>query len=73
MISRLIERPSVTVYPIDLPTAKILGRICADSGHSDIVDAHVAMLALIYQTAVLTSDPSDMARLGIPAKAIIRI
>ena len=58
------------LHPIDVETAKTVGQMCAELGHADIVDVHVAMLALRYRTAVLTSDPGDMAALGIPGPAI---
>ncbi len=42
-----------------------IGLILADSGTSDVVDAHVAALALHYNAVIWTSDPDDMVKLGV--------
>jgi len=40
-----------------------LGLLLAKSGTSDVVDAHVALLARRLQAIVLTSDPDDLRAL----------
>jgi hypothetical protein len=41
-----------------------VGRRLAQSGTSDVVDAHLAVVAERLGTFVLTNDPADMTRLG---------
>ena len=52
----------VAAPPLDLDTGRRLGTLLAAAGGSDVVDAHVAMLACPGDQ-VLTSDPDDLARL----------
>ncbi len=41
-----------------------IGRRLAETGTSDVVDAHLAVVAEGLGTFVLTSDPDDMSRLN---------
>jgi hypothetical protein len=41
-----------------------VGRRLAASGTSDVVDAHLAVVAESLGTFILTGDPSDMSKLG---------
>lgn len=41
-----------------------VGRRLANSGTSDVVDAHLAVVAESLGTFILTSDPDDMTKLG---------
>ena len=54
---------ATTVYPFGDP--RVIGRRCATSGTSDVVDASLAVLAEQLDMTVLTTDPDDMARLGV--------
>ena len=51
-----------------LSVARTVGEMCADIGHADIVDVHVALCARERDHAVVTSDPADLARIdpGLP-------
>ena len=40
-----------------------IGRRLADTGTSDVVDAHLAVVAEGLGTFILTGDPDDMSRL----------
>ncbi|GAA3760101.1 putative DNA-binding protein (UPF0278 family) [Spinactinospora alkalitolerans] len=40
-----------------------LGCTLADSGASDVVDMHVALLARKLGAAIFTSDPGDLAKI----------
>ncbi|MCY4495325.1 MAG: hypothetical protein OXB92_15885 [Acidimicrobiaceae bacterium] len=40
------------------------GRRFADTGTSDVVDAHLAVVAEGLGTVILTGDPDDMSRLN---------
>lgn len=52
----------VDVHALD--ESKSVGRTLASSGTSDVVDAHLAVVAESLGTFILTSDPDDMAKLG---------
>jgi len=49
-----------------------LGLLLAKSGTSDVVDAHVALLARRLQATVLTSDPDDLTVLD-PTLAFVTV
>jgi predicted nucleic acid-binding protein len=65
--------PAVVHHPIDFETAKKIGQMSAELEHADIVDVHVALLAIRFSAPVLTSDPDDMESLGLPPGVIIRV
>ena len=50
------------VHPLDESVS--VGRRLASSGTSDVVDAHLAVVAESLGTFILTSDRDDMARLN---------
>ena len=60
-IARLLADPSVHVAPLDDMTARAVGLLCGRSGHRDIVDVHVALLAQEQGHTVVTSDPEDLS------------
>ena len=66
-LHRLLNDDSTTVLPFEESAARIVGKACADTGFSDIVDASVAAAAAYYSrrgtVALLTSDRRDMPRL----------
>nr|WP_315201906.1 PIN domain-containing protein [Actinomyces oris] len=67
-IARLLADPSVHVAPLDDMTARAVGLLCGRSGHRDIVDVHVALLAQEQGHTVVTSDPEDLSAVhpGLP-------
>ena len=60
---RLLRAGAVRVDPLSEDVAYRLGLLLAKSGTSDVIDAHVALLARRLQATVLTSDPDDLAAL----------
>jgi hypothetical protein len=62
----------VAVVPLDDITARAVGLVCGRSGHSDVVDAHVALCARDLGQAVVTSDPNDLRAID-PGLRIIAI
>jgi hypothetical protein len=62
-LGQLLKKPQVTVVPLDAATARATGFLCAVSGTADVVDASVAVCAHLHGDKVVTSDPSDLARL----------
>lgn len=71
-IIRLLQAQAVRVDPMSDDVAYRLGLLLAKSGGSEVVDAHVALLARRLGGTVLTSDPEDLAALG-PALTLITI
>ena len=60
-VARLLADPSVHVASLDDMTARAVGLLCERSGHRDIVDVHVALLAQEQGHTVVTSDPEDLS------------
>ena len=52
--------------------ARRVGRLCATTGHADVVDIYVALCAKERRHAVVTSDPDDIARVD-PSLPLIRV
>ena len=48
---------------LDVNTAKLGGQLCGVAGTADLADAVVAVLALRYNAAIVTSDPDDLRQL----------
>lgn len=59
-LSRAVRH--LDVHPMD--ESRAVGRRLGHSGTSDVVDAHLAVVAEALGTFILTSDPDDMAALG---------
>ncbi|MGH3779073.1 MAG: PIN domain-containing protein, partial [Pseudonocardiaceae bacterium] len=60
---RLLRAGAVRVDPLSEDVAYRLGLLLAKSGTSDVVDAHVALLARRLHATVVTSDPDDLTAL----------
>ena len=60
-VARLLADPSVHVAPLDDMTARAVGLLCGRSGHRDIIDVHIALLAEEQGHTVVTSDPEDLS------------
>lgn len=71
-LARLIRSRDVDIAVMTLSVARTVGQMCADSGHADIVDVHVALCAREREHAVVTSDPDDLARID-PALPLIPV
>jgi predicted nucleic acid-binding protein len=71
-LARLIRSRDVDIAVMTLSVARTVGQMCADSGHDDIVDVHVALCAREREHAVVTSDPDDLGRID-PALPLIRV
>ena len=55
---------TLTVHPFD--DGPSVGRLIALSGTSDVVDAHLVVLALRIGDDVLTGDPDDLTTINAP-------
>lgn len=58
--------------PLGPGAARRIGIAASTSVSRDVVDGHVAMLALELNAIVLTSDPADIAGWGVPPGRILR-
>ena len=52
-------------------TLSLAFRAAPAPGMRDVVDGHIAVIALDRDAIVLTSDPEDIARWGVPATHIV--
>jgi predicted nucleic acid-binding protein len=71
-LATLVADEKTEVPPLNRAWAESVGALCAQHGTKDIVDAHVALIALYGRAKVLTSDPDDLRRLA-PNLSIERI
>jgi predicted nucleic acid-binding protein len=60
LVAALLNSVEVRVPSFDGLTARAVGELCGATGHSDIVDVHVALHARLHGHAVVTSDPQDI-------------
>jgi predicted nucleic acid-binding protein len=71
-LARFLGSDLVTELALDPDTGRKIGVIAATVGSRDVVDGHVALIALERDAVVLTSDPDDIARWGVPSERIVR-
>jgi predicted nucleic acid-binding protein len=71
-LSSLIRRTFPDVVPLDRRDAGRVGRLLAEAGTSDVVDAHVAVVARRLGHIVVTSDPDDLGHLD-PSLRLVAI
>lgn len=64
VLAALLRHPGSRTVPIDETTAKAAGVLCGRTGTKDVVDASVAICALLHGDRILTSDPGDLTRLA---------
>jgi predicted nucleic acid-binding protein len=62
----------VTELALDTEASRRMGVLAAAApGARDVVDGHVAVIALDRGAVVLTSDPQNIGRWGVPATNIV--
>lgn len=71
-LSRLLASDLLTEVSLGPEAARRIGILAAAAGLRDVVDGHVAAIALERDAVVLTSDPDDISRWGVPSARIIR-
>jgi predicted nucleic acid-binding protein len=72
-LGRLLASDLLTELALDSEASRRIGVLAASApGARDVVDGHVAVIALDRDALVLTSDPEDIARWGVPAANIVR-
>jgi predicted nucleic acid-binding protein len=70
-LARLLKSRDVDIAVMTLHAAHAVGLMCAQTGHSDVTDVHVALCARERGHAVVTSDPGDISRID-PTLPLIR-
>ena len=70
-LARLVRQPTTDIVPLNGPDATSVGVLLAATRTSDIVDAHVVICARRAQQVIVTSDPSDLARLDPAARLVV--
>ena len=70
-VARLLRSDLVDEVPLDAEMSRRIGILAAAVGGTDVVDGHVAVLALERDAIVITSDPDDITRWGIAAERIV--
>ena len=71
-LARLLASDLVTELALDPEASRRIGVLAAAApGARDVVDGHVAIMALDRDAVVLTSDPQDIARWGVPPRNIV--
>lgn len=61
VIARFLNAVETEVIVLDDMEARAVGVACGLSGHADVVDVHVALVARERRVPVVTSDPGDLA------------
>lgn len=71
-LARFLGSDLVAEETLDPDVGRRIGALAAAVGSTDVVDGHVAIIALERDAIVLTSDPRDIARWGVPLERIVR-
>jgi len=71
-VARLLASELVVEHALDAAASRRIGILAAAAGARDVVDGHVALLALERDAVVFTSDADDVARWGVLAARIVR-
>lgn len=59
-----MARLAKTARVLNFADSKTIGMRCAQTGTSDVVDADLAIWSDVLDETILTTDPTDMQRLG---------
>jgi predicted nucleic acid-binding protein len=71
-LARLLKSLDIDIAIMTPNVARSVGLLCARTGHSDVIDVHVALCARERRHAVVTSDPDDLSRID-PGLPVIRV
>ncbi len=71
-LARLLASDLVTEVALDAVVSRRIGQLAAAIGASDVVDGHVASIAIERGAIVVTSDADDIARWGVARARIVR-
>jgi len=71
-LARLLASDLVTELALDSEASRRIGVLAAAApGARDVIDGHIAVIAIDRDAAVLTSDAEDIARWGVATTNII--
>jgi predicted nucleic acid-binding protein len=70
-IARVLASGLVAEVPLDSAASRRIGVLAATRKVTDVVDGHIAALALERDAVVMTSDPEDIARWGVLPSRIL--
>ncbi|MCZ7682808.1 MAG: PIN domain-containing protein [Sandaracinaceae bacterium] len=70
-LARTLNSDLLTEEPLARSTSRRIGLLAAATGATDVVDGHVALIALERDAVVLTSDPEDLVRWGVPGDRLV--
>ena len=59
-LSAFVKQPALEVAPFDMMDARAVGTLVAATGHADVVDTHVVLLARRRGQTIVTSDAKDI-------------
>lgn len=62
-LSTFLKLPELDVVEFTTEDARAVGELARLSGHPDVVDVHLALLAGKRSQTILTSDPGDIERI----------
>lgn len=71
-LATFLRLPNVDISALDDAEARRAGLLLAGTRTTDVVDAHVAICTQRLGQVVLTSDPSEIARLA-PSAVVVRV
>jgi PIN domain nuclease of toxin-antitoxin system len=71
-LAALLRASFVEEVPLDSAAARAIGAIIARTGHPDVVDVHVALLARQRRLPVLTTDAGDLKTID-PQLEIVQV
>jgi hypothetical protein len=72
LLARVLGNPGMLEAPLHHGEAKQIGLLLCSSKTSDVVDAHVALLADRLAAPVITSDPRDLSQID-PDLTLIKV
>lgn len=70
-LARFLASDLVTEVALDADMSRRIGVLAAAVGARDVVDGHIAVLALERRAHVITSDPSDIVRWGVEQRHVV--
>jgi hypothetical protein len=70
-LAQFLRLPAVEQVGLSAAEARAVGRLLADSGTDDIVDAWVVLCARLRFGRIVTSDPDDLRRLDPTAELVV--
>lgn len=71
-LARFLSSDLIDEVPLDFDAGRRIGVLGASVNAKDVVDGHVALIAMDRDAIVVTSDPDDIARWGVPGEKLVR-